>query len=137
MSPTSASERIILVDTNVLSYRFKKSPDYYSKYQQYFVGRIPSISFVTYGEALAGALEAEWSPNRMNQFESYLKTYLLIPGDINIVREYSKTRKECRQIGITVPDNDLWIAATARHHKLSLVTNDHIFTLIPSLRVLR
>lgn len=137
MNSAPASERIILVDTNVLSYRFKKSTDYETKYQQYFVERIPSISFVTYGEALAGALEAEWSTNRINQFESYLKTYLLIPGDINIVRAYSMTRKECKQVGITVGDNDLWIAATARHHKLPLVTNDRIFDLIPGINVLR
>jgi tRNA(fMet)-specific endonuclease VapC len=32
-----------------------------------------------------------------------------------------------------IPDNDLWIAATARQHELTLVSRDSHFSEIPDL----
>ncbi len=128
----SSSPEVILVDTNVLSYRYGKRPDF-EIYRPYLIGKIPAISFVSYGEALRGARCANWSEARVSDLENHLKSYLLIPGDIQLVRAYAKTQAACKFAGVGIGDNDCWIAATALLHHIPLLTNDNNMHRVPKL----
>ncbi len=127
-----SSPEVILVDTNVLSYRYGKRSEF-ETFKPYLIGKIPAISFISYGEALAGAKSARWSEAKISNYENYLRSYLLIPGDINLVRAYANTKSSCKFAGVGIDDNDCWIAATAIMHHIPLITNDENMHRVPNL----
>lgn len=49
-------------------------------------------------------------------------------------RAYAEIRLELRLAGQPIPENDLWIAALARQHRLPLVTNDAHFDRVSGVR---
>lgn len=48
---------------------------------------------------------------------------------------YGEIKAELRARGTPIPENDLWIAALARHHRLTLVCRDAHFSSVPDLKV--
>ena len=94
-----------------------------------------AISVVTYGEALEGLTDVTASRSQMSQFESFLETLAVLVVDMEIGRRYAAVRRELRQRGQLIADNDLWIAATALVHDLILVTRDHHFERVPGLKL--
>jgi predicted nucleic acid-binding protein len=52
-----------------------------------------------------------------------------------IADEYGRLKAESERLGLTVGDNDLWIASAARHLAVPLVSRDKIFSLLPGLVV--
>ena len=46
-----------------------------------------------------------------------------------------KVKDELRQKGRPIPENDIWIAAIAREHKLVLATRDKHFDQVEGLKV--
>jgi predicted nucleic acid-binding protein len=47
-----------------------------------------------------------------------------LPLDSQIIDEWARLRAESAAIGLTIGDNDLWIAATASSYRAPLVTCD-------------
>ena len=57
---------------------------------------------------------------------------VLLPGR-ETAEHYARIFVQLKRAGTPIPDNDLWIAALALEHNLSLVTRDHHFERIPQL----
>jgi len=55
--------------------------------------------------------------------------------DFEISRRYGRIRRDLRLQGRLLADNDLWIAATALAHDLTLVTRDKHFERVPGLKL--
>jgi predicted nucleic acid-binding protein len=72
----------------------------------------------------AGYLIADWGPRRVEQDERRLQAWGLLPLDNQIVTEWARLRAESVAIGLTISDDDLWIAATASSYRAPLVTCD-------------
>ena len=49
---------------------------------------------------------------------------------------YARVRHHLRTAGTPIPENDVWIAATALEHNLPLVTRDNHFKAVKGLEVL-
>ena len=47
--------------------------------------------------------------------------------------QYARLFVQLKQAGTPVPDNDLWIAALALQHQLTLITRDKHFERVPQL----
>lgn len=93
---------------------------------------ILAISVITLAELRDGYIYAGWGEARRQRAEQLISGYLLIPMDMAIVNRFAETRAACRTSGVAVPDNDIWIAATAHTRGWPLVSCDgHIFDLIP------
>ena len=54
-----------------------------------------------------------------------------VGGDV--AKEYGVVKQELRRKGRPIPENDIWIAATARQLKLALVTRDRHFDEVDGL----
>jgi predicted nucleic acid-binding protein len=74
--------------------------------------------------------------------ESVLQRFLAEPG-VNVLyaseattHHYAGLYRQLRRQGTPVPTNDLWIAALAIEHRLTLLTRDHHFASLPQLRIL-
>jgi tRNA(fMet)-specific endonuclease VapC len=57
---------------------------------------------------------------------------ILLPGR-ETAEQYARLFVQLKRAGTPVPDNDLWIAALALEHDLTLVTRDQHFQYIPQL----
>lgn len=49
--------------------------------------------------------------------------------------EYGKIKSSLRKKGSPIPENDIWIAAIALRHNLTLVTRDKHFNEITGLKL--
>ncbi len=57
---------------------------------------------------------------------------VLLPGR-ETAEQYARLFVQLRRAGTPVPDNDLWIAALALEHDLTLITRDQHFERVPQL----
>src|SRR5512132_418698 len=90
-----------------------------------------AINVVTLAELRDGHIYAGWKGRRLAEAEQLIASYLLVPLDMATVNEFARLRAGCRTNGITVPDNDIWIAATANVRGWPLVSCDRHFDSIP------
>jgi predicted nucleic acid-binding protein len=121
------AERRVLVDTNVVSYPGDRKGRQ-AEWAEVVRDREAFVSFVTVGEILAGGISAGWGEVRMRDWEDRLRAYTVIPGTIDVARQFARLYARFRhQVG----DDDLWIAATAlADGSLPIATNDGFFDTI-------
>jgi predicted nucleic acid-binding protein len=98
---------------------------------------ILAISVITLMELRDGHIYGGWGQARRQRAEQLIGSYLLVPLDMPTVNECARLRAACRSGGITVPDNDIWIAATAIIRGWPLVSCDAHFDAIPGVNHLR
>jgi len=98
---------------------------------------ILAISVITLAELRDGHIYANWGAPRRARAEGIIASYLLIPLDMAIVNRCSSLRAACRHAGVSVPDNDIWIAATAITRGWPLVSCDAHFDAIPDVNHLK
>lgn len=83
-----------------------------------------AISVFTLAEARVGFLVGQFGPKRIEREERRLRAFAQLPLDEQILEEWVRLRAAVRQRGLTMGDNDLWIAATAASYGAVLVTCD-------------
>ena len=71
--------------------------------------------------------------------EAVLRTFLansivelLLPNG-ETAEHYARLFVQLKRAGTPIPDNDVWIAALALQHELTLITRDRHFSSIPQL----
>lgn len=77
------------------------------------------------GSRLRAELEA-----KLGRLER-LADVLCVDGET--ARHYSAVRRELKDAGTPIPDNDVWIAALVRQHGLPLLSNDEHFDRVRNL----
>jgi predicted nucleic acid-binding protein len=98
------------------------------------------VSVVTVGELQLGVLMAADGATRAMRLKTltYVEsTFEPVPIDATAAREWARLVAHCRRKRQRVPVNDLWIAATAIAHDLSVLTQDADYDGIPGLRVVK
>ena len=83
-----------------------------------------AVSVVTVGEVYEGIRYGRMPQRYGGAFDRWLETVEVLVLDLPIARLFGVIRGELRQRGESLKDSDLWIAATALHHDLILVTRD-------------
>lgn len=86
-------------------------------------GRL-AISVFTLAEARVGFVVGDFGPKRIEREERRLRAFAQLPLDEQILAEWVRLRAVVRRLGLTMSDNDLWIAATASSYDAALVTCD-------------
>jgi predicted nucleic acid-binding protein len=96
------------------------------------------ISAVVEGEIESLALQFRWGDARKQRMRDLLDGFLLVPlGYSGIVAAYARIDTHCRQIGRSMGQNDLWIAATAHATGARLITTDTDFDHLDPLFLTR
>lgn len=94
------------------------------------------LSVITLGELYEGLLRVSGQPaNDMAPFETFVSAVDVIPVDTTIAQQYGRIRRDLRTRGLMIPDNDVWIAATATIHDLTVVTRDQHFSRVTGLNL--
>jgi predicted nucleic acid-binding protein len=134
--PESQAERL-LCDTSFVAFSAKQSykPERFAHWPKVITDRINNailaMSVVTLAEARFGYRRADWGPSRIAREEKRLTGFLQIPLDTTILDEWARLKDLCVRAGVTMSDNDYWIAATASSRSYPLITCDRDQTRIP------
>jgi tRNA(fMet)-specific endonuclease VapC len=134
----------LMVDTDVYSYVTSTNPARGAPYAPHLQGNEIALSFITVGEQYAGyrkkISKGEWSESQLRILEARLAVIAVIPYDIEVCRTYGilkTTLKNPDGSNRVLAPNDLWIAACAVRHSLTLVTNNRKhFRGIPGLKII-
>jgi len=123
----------VLLDTNVVVAHFQNDPDLTARLRATPAIYIP---WVVLGELHYGALRAERRAAQLALMRDFLQTATLLLPDRSTSERYGQVKAELAGIGRLIPDNDIWIAATARQFDLLLATRDARFSAVPRLTTL-
>ena len=94
------------------------------------------ISWITVGELLYGALGSGRRDANLRQLDDMISRRNILLGDVGTARAFAGVKDALRRKGRPIPENDIWIAATAIQHNLVLVTRDAHFDHIDGLTCL-
>jgi len=123
-----------LLDTNTVSYSIKGNPRQVRARLNTVARSTVALSAFTQAELLYGlALNPEASRLRA-VIEQYLRDFPVLPWDSAAAAAYGDLRAAQRRKGRPLSHEDLMIAAHALSLDLTLVTSDHVFSLIDGLR---
>lgn len=128
------STKPVLVDTNVASYSLMGRAES-ALYQNDLRGRRGAIAFQSAAELLAGADMRDWGAQRRRKLAKLLDDYLVVFPDMDTVRTWAHLRAALARQGLTIATPDLWIAATAIRHDLTLVAHDAVFRHVAGLKL--
>jgi tRNA(fMet)-specific endonuclease VapC len=79
------------------------------------------------GELRYGALASSRVQQNIARLEEFAGAMAVLPCDVESTVFYGAVKYELRGKGRPIPENDVWIAAIARQHKLTLVSRDAHF----------
>ena len=95
-----------------------------------------ALPLIVYGELLVGAEKSSQPQRVMQQIELLLETHEVFDATEEVAGHYARIRAGLEKRGVTIGENDLWIAAMALTHDATLVTNNTgEFSRIPGLKL--
>ena len=110
-----------LLDTNIVIAALSDDSDVVDHIEdadEYFV------SATVLGEMLYGAYHSTNADENVHRIDSFLSKAGFLACDRITAQMYGEIKTLLRRKGRPIPDNDIWIAASARQHLLTLVTRD-------------
>jgi len=123
-----------LFDTNIVIALFGGTEEIVKQLTPDKIMYLPSVAL---GELWYGVERSAHRSENTIRLERFAQEFHVLNCDTEVAREYGVIRNELKLKGKPIPINDVWIAATARHHALTLVTRDDHFTNIDRLTVTR
>ncbi len=91
------------------------------------------VSVVALGELYLGAKRSAKPDYNLGQIDEFAALCIVLPCDDGTARAYGSVKYTLQTQGTPIPENDIWIAATAIQHGLPLVTRDSHFTSVAGL----
>ena len=130
----------LVVDTGVFSAALsRRRRAEFDEQVRFLAGNQIFLAAVTVAELRFGALVAGWGEARRARLEQAIEATTVIPVSDQLLTTVAEVRFESREAGHPLADrvhgNDLWIAASAVHLGISLLTADRIFDGAPRLTV--
>jgi predicted nucleic acid-binding protein len=125
-----------IVDTDVVSMLFK-ADSRAEPYRVHISGRLLGISFMTLAELQRWQLERAWGPVRKAELAQHLTRYTVLPTSRELCATWARVSWEARRKGRPIQTADAWIAASALHYQVPLITNNaKDYVAIDGLQVL-
>jgi tRNA(fMet)-specific endonuclease VapC len=87
------------------------------------------------GELLYGAKNSGRPHVNVPRFKSFISDCHVLDTVEPVAAEYSDIKKHLKEIGLPIPENDIWIAAICKVYGLALFTRDGHFSHVPALKI--
>lgn len=123
-----------LMDTNVIVRVLNGDRELVSKLSQ--IEELCSCSVVL-GELLYGAEKSQRSEQNKQKAKSICSSFPLLTVTDSVAEVYGTIKKDLQAHGHIIPENDMWIAATALANGKTVITQDKHFDQIPNLTVIK
>jgi tRNA(fMet)-specific endonuclease VapC len=111
-----------LLDTNIVIALFEGDDKVLSNLDQ---AAEVFTSAVVLGELFFGAAKSGRPSENVAKIRRFAAGRAILSCDLNVAQEYGLLKQRLREKGRPLPENDVWIAATAKHHGMVRVTRDH------------
>jgi tRNA(fMet)-specific endonuclease VapC len=121
-----------LLDSNIIIALFAGDTDVLTAANDAEEVFIPSIVI---GELYYGAQKSGKRQANIARIDKLVAANVILVCDEETARGYGEIKHQLRVKGQPIPENDIWIAALARQHELTLVTRDKHFAEVESLDV--
>jgi tRNA(fMet)-specific endonuclease VapC len=119
-----------LLDTNVAIHVLNRELEFDSGIESF-------LCVTVAGELLFGAANSDRAEVNRQRVEWLLEVCPLLPHGLETAKHYGELKTKLQQQGRPIPENDIWIAASALEHRLTLVTRDRHFDQVANLPVER
>jgi len=93
------------------------------------------VSSIALGELYFGAGKSGRPQTNLARIDEFVADNVVLGCDTDAARWYGKVKNALRLKGRPIPGNDLWIAAIALQHDLTLITRDGHFNEVDGLKV--
>jgi len=121
-----------LLDTNIVIEIFdgnKDIADRVNKLSEFF------ISSIVLGELYTGVNRVTNKSRHLKKLNGFLELCTIINIDSITAEYYGEIMARLYKKGKPIPTNDVWVAAIARQHNLTLVSRDNHFKEIEKLNL--
>ena len=112
-----------IVDTDVVSMLFKGDSRALA-YRSHVAGRLLGICFMTLAELDRWSLERDWGQGRDLELAQYLTKYAVLPVSRELCAKWAEVAFAAKRKGRPIQTADAWIAASALHYQVPLITNN-------------
>ena len=121
-----------LLDTNIVIALFSKDTNVVD-----FIKKSGSVhvSSIVIGELYYGAYNSIKQRENIEKINQFQNDASILDCDAITGKHYGQIKKELKEKGNPIPENDIWIAALAKQHELELVSRDKHFEKIDDLKV--
>ncbi len=123
-----------LMDTNVIVRVLNGDRELIKELSK--IGGLCSCSVVL-GELIFGAAKSARTEQNKQNARNFCSRYPLLDITDSVAEVYGEIKKELQSHGNIMPENDMWIAATALANNMTVVTQDKHFEHIPRLTVVK
>ena len=119
-----------LLDTNIIVAMFRNDGGVKEQLANSVEVFVPSIAI---GELHYGAQHSVHVERNTRQVQEFAENNTVLPCDAATAEHYGIIKNALKAKGRPLPENDVWIAAVARQHSLTVVTRDQYFHEIEGL----
>jgi tRNA(fMet)-specific endonuclease VapC len=117
-----------LLDTNIAIAILEKKIDFRGH-----LGAEGFLNTIVLGELFFGAEKSSRVVENLERLQHLKSVFPVLACDGETARHYGNIRNVLLRKGRPIPENDIWIAASARQHRLTLVTRDGHFGYVDDL----
>jgi len=121
-----------LLDTNIIISIFAKDPQIHNRLANAEEVFIPCIAI---GELYFGAYKSLKIEENLSRIAEFAINNTVLACDTDTAKRYGDIKNRLKEQGQPLPENDIWIAAIAQQHTLTLITKDTHFDLVENLKV--
>jgi len=93
------------------------------------------LSFISVGELFFGAHHSVRRTFNVGEVRRICNEVPVVGWDIEVADHYGRIQARLREKGKPIPQNDIWIAATAVRRGMTLITLDEHFSAVEGLPV--
>ena len=131
MSRSTSISGNYLLDTNIVIAFFANELRIVQAVNQVGQASVPSIVL---GELYFGALHSGRVVANLARVEALIQHTAIVPCDADTAKHYGRIKHALQVRGRPLPENDIWIAAIAMQHGLTLISRDRHFEEIAGLQ---
>ena len=121
-----------LLDTNIVIALFADEPILTDKIAK---AEDISVPAVVIGELFYGASRSGRPEKNSERIDRFASDNVILHSDVDAARWYGKVKNRLRKKGRPIPENDIWIAAIAFQHNLTLISRDEHFEKVENLKL--
>jgi len=89
-----------------------------------------AIPITVVGELVFGACKSARRQENLELFNGFVSQYSVLPIDKAVADIYGKIKADLASKGVNLPENDIWIAATAKANNRKIISFDIHFSHI-------
>ena len=120
----------VLLDTNIIIDFFRGDKKIVASLEQ---RQSVYTAAAVLGELYLGAYRSANESKKLQEIKEFLLNCKVLPADSATAEKYAIVKTALLKKGKPIPENDIWIAATALQHGLPLYTNDRHFNEVEGL----